>query len=113
MRASLFRHSGRLTHAPDRADPSPRRAITCAYPELGGARLTRRRPPRQPLDAIAGCSEARPEHGPSLPARGPAHALQSTLQAALNVMKEDGVVGLYDGLTSSLLGIAVTNGYVH
>lgn len=29
------------------------------------------------------------------------------------MMKEDGVVGLYDGLTSSLLGIAVTNGYVH
>ncbi|ORY61192.1 mitochondrial carrier [Leucosporidium creatinivorum] len=35
---------------------------------------------------------------------------QSTRSAALKVIKEDGIVGLYDGLTSSLLGIAITNG---
>jgi adenine nucleotide transporter 17 len=28
------------------------------------------------------------------------------------VIKEDGISGLYDGLTSSLLGIAITNGFV-
>jgi hypothetical protein len=38
--------------------------------------------------------------------------LQSTRAAALKVIKEDGIVGLYDGLSSSLLGIAITNGYV-
>lgn len=37
---------------------------------------------------------------------------QTTLAAALKVIKEDGVAALYDGLTSSLLGIAVTNGCV-
>jgi len=30
--------------------------------------------------------------------------------AALRIIKRDGIVGLYDGLSSSLLGIAVTNG---
>ncbi|KAI5479691.1 peroxisomal membrane protein Pmp47 [Pseudohyphozyma bogoriensis] len=30
--------------------------------------------------------------------------------AALKVIKEDGLAGLYDGLTSSLIGIAITNG---
>ncbi|KAK4050547.1 hypothetical protein OIO90_005014 [Microbotryomycetes sp. JL221] len=35
---------------------------------------------------------------------------QSTRAAALQVIKNDGIVGLYDGLTSSLLGIAITNG---
>ncbi|KDE02896.1 hypothetical protein MVLG_06581 [Microbotryum lychnidis-dioicae p1A1 Lamole] len=35
---------------------------------------------------------------------------QSTRAAALKVIKEDGIVGLYDGLSSSLLGIAITNG---
>ncbi|SCZ92318.1 BZ3500_MvSof-1268-A1-R1_Chr5-2g07781 [Microbotryum saponariae] len=36
---------------------------------------------------------------------------QSTRAAALKVIKEDGIVGLYDGLSSSLLGIAITNGF--
>ena len=35
---------------------------------------------------------------------------QNTLTAALKVLKEDGIAGLYDGLGSSLLGVAVTNG---
>jgi len=35
--------------------------------------------------------------------------LQSTRAAALKIIKEEGLVGLYDGLSSSLLGIAVTN----
>ncbi|GAA5886785.1 hypothetical protein JCM5296_006401 [Sporobolomyces johnsonii] len=35
---------------------------------------------------------------------------QSTRAAALKIIQRDGVVGLYDGLSSSLLGIAVTNG---
>ncbi|CEQ39283.1 SPOSA6832_00787 [Sporobolomyces salmonicolor] len=36
---------------------------------------------------------------------------QSTRAAALKIIQRDGVVGLYDGLSSSLLGIAVTNGF--
>lgn len=32
------------------------------------------------------------------------------LSAALKVVKEDGARGLYDGLSSSLVGVAVTNG---
>lgn len=32
--------------------------------------------------------------------------------AVLRVIKSDGIAGLYDGLTSSLLGVAVTNGSV-
>ncbi|BGP18924.1 hypothetical protein JCM10213v2_007004 [Rhodosporidiobolus nylandii] len=34
---------------------------------------------------------------------------ESTRAAALEVLKRDGIAGLYDGLTSSLAGIAVTN----
>ncbi|KAK4052072.1 hypothetical protein OIV83_002366 [Microbotryomycetes sp. JL201] len=37
-------------------------------------------------------------------------AAKSEGQATLQVIKNDGIVGLYDGLTSSLLGIAITNG---
>jgi adenine nucleotide transporter 17 len=32
-------------------------------------------------------------------------------QAVLDIIKREGVAGLYSGLNSSLLGIAVTNGY--
>jgi hypothetical protein len=32
-------------------------------------------------------------------------------QAVLDIVKREGVAGLYSGLNSSLLGIAVTNGY--
>ncbi|GAA5863901.1 hypothetical protein JCM8547_005274 [Rhodosporidiobolus lusitaniae] len=35
---------------------------------------------------------------------------ESTRSAALAVIKRDGIAGLYDGLSSSLVGIAVTNG---
>jgi adenine nucleotide transporter 17 len=35
--------------------------------------------------------------------------LQSTRAAALKIIKEEGLTGLYDGLSSSLVGIAVTN----
>ncbi|GAA6043726.1 hypothetical protein JCM8097_000495 [Rhodosporidiobolus ruineniae] len=35
---------------------------------------------------------------------------ESTRAALLKVIKRDGISGLYDGLSSSLLGIAVTNG---
>ncbi|GAA5979507.1 hypothetical protein JCM11641_005417 [Rhodosporidiobolus odoratus] len=35
---------------------------------------------------------------------------ESTRAAALQVLQRDGIAGLYDGLPSSLLGIAVTNG---
>ncbi|CDR36618.1 RHTO0S02e04610g1_1 [Rhodotorula toruloides] len=35
---------------------------------------------------------------------------ESTRSAALKVIQRDGIAGLYDGLSSSLLGIAVTNG---
>lgn len=38
------------------------------------------------------------------------HDHQTTKAAALKVIRQDGIAGLYDGLTSSLLGIAVTNG---
>lgn len=30
----------------------------------------------------------------------------------LKVVRDDGIAGLYDGLTSSLLGVAITNGCV-
>lgn len=39
-------------------------------------------------------------------------AFQSVYQAVLDIVKREGVTGLYSGLSSSLLGIAVTNGYV-
>jgi len=39
-------------------------------------------------------------------------AIQSTYQAVLDIIKREGLVGLYSGLDSSLLGIAVTNGCV-
>ncbi|GAA6015714.1 hypothetical protein JCM8202_001091 [Rhodotorula sphaerocarpa] len=35
---------------------------------------------------------------------------ESTRAAALKVIRRDGIAGLYDGLSSSLVGIAVTNG---
>ncbi|EDR12400.1 uncharacterized protein LACBIDRAFT_246468 [Laccaria bicolor S238N-H82] len=35
---------------------------------------------------------------------------QSTYQAVLDVIKREGITGLYGGLNSSLLGIAITNG---
>ncbi|KAF8897512.1 mitochondrial carrier [Infundibulicybe gibba] len=35
---------------------------------------------------------------------------KSTYQAVLDIIKREGVLGLYSGLSSSLLGIAVTNG---
>jgi len=35
---------------------------------------------------------------------------ESTRSAVLKVIQRDGVAGLYDGLSSSLVGIAVTNG---
>ncbi|KAI0071131.1 mitochondrial carrier [Panus rudis PR-1116 ss-1] len=35
---------------------------------------------------------------------------KSTYQAVLDIIKREGVLGLYSGLNSSLLGIAVTNG---
>jgi len=37
--------------------------------------------------------------------------LQSVYQAVVDIIKREGVLGLYSGLNSSLLGIAVTNGY--
>lgn len=37
---------------------------------------------------------------------------QSTYQAVLDIIKREGLAGLYSGLDSSLLGIAVTNGCV-
>ncbi|POY76174.1 hypothetical protein BMF94_0897 [Rhodotorula taiwanensis] len=36
---------------------------------------------------------------------------ESTRAAALKVIQRDGIAGLYDGLSSSLVGIAVTNGF--
>ncbi|KAK4699879.1 purine-nucleoside phosphorylase, partial [Phenoliferia sp. Uapishka_3] len=38
------------------------------------------------------------------------HDAESVKDAMLKVIKQDGVAALYDGLTSSLLGIAITNG---
>ena len=38
---------------------------------------------------------------------------QSTYQTIIDIIKREGVLGLYSGLNSSLLGIAVTNGYVY
>ncbi|KAL5530458.1 hypothetical protein ACEPAF_6716 [Sanghuangporus sanghuang] len=35
---------------------------------------------------------------------------KSTYQAVIDIIKREGITGLYDGLNSSLLGIAVTNG---
>ncbi|CAA7259736.1 unnamed protein product [Cyclocybe aegerita] len=35
---------------------------------------------------------------------------KSTYQAALDIIKREGILGLYSGLNSSLLGIAITNG---
>ncbi|KAH8096576.1 mitochondrial carrier domain-containing protein [Cristinia sonorae] len=35
---------------------------------------------------------------------------KSTYQAVLDIVKREGIIGLYSGLNSSLLGIAVTNG---
>ncbi|KAK7061703.1 peroxisomal membrane protein [Favolaschia claudopus] len=35
---------------------------------------------------------------------------KSTYQAVLDIIKREGILGLYSGLSSSLLGIAVTNG---
>jgi hypothetical protein len=37
---------------------------------------------------------------------------QSTYQAVVDIIKREGPLGLYSGLSSSLLGIAVTNRYV-
>ena len=37
---------------------------------------------------------------------------QSTYEAIIDVIKREGFLGLYSGLNSSLLGIAITNGYV-
>ena len=37
---------------------------------------------------------------------------QTTIEAVLDIIKREGFFGLYSGLNSSLLGIAVTNGYV-
>ena len=37
---------------------------------------------------------------------------QSTYQAIVDIVKREGVLGLYSGLNSSLLGIAITNGSV-
>jgi hypothetical protein len=37
---------------------------------------------------------------------------QSTYQAVVDVLRREGLLGLYNGLNSSLLGIAVTNGCV-
>ncbi|TFK55676.1 mitochondrial carrier [Heliocybe sulcata] len=38
------------------------------------------------------------------------HEHKTTYQAVLDIIKREGVLGLYSGLNSSLLGIAVTNG---
>lgn len=38
--------------------------------------------------------------------------LQSVYQAVVDVLDREGILGLYSGLSSSLLGIAVTNGCV-
>jgi adenine nucleotide transporter 17 len=38
--------------------------------------------------------------------------LQSTYGAVVDVLKREGFFGLYSGLNSSLLGIAITNGCV-
>jgi hypothetical protein len=38
--------------------------------------------------------------------------LQSTYEAVADVLKREGFFGLYSGLNSSLLGIAITNGCV-
>jgi len=38
---------------------------------------------------------------------------KSTYEAILDVIKSEGVTGLYSGLSSSLLGIAVTNGFYY
>lgn len=35
---------------------------------------------------------------------------KSTYEAVMDIIKREGVLGLYDGLSSSLLGVAVTNG---
>ena len=40
------------------------------------------------------------------------HDLQSTYEAVVDVLKREGFFGLYSGLNSSLLGIAITNGCV-
>ncbi|KAH8926207.1 mitochondrial carrier [Atractiella rhizophila] len=41
------------------------------------------------------------------------HPNQGTRAAILKVLNQEGIWGLYDGLSSSLLGIAVTNGCVY
>jgi len=42
----------------------------------------------------------------------PCNIIQSTYQAIVDIIKREGALGLYSGLSSSLLGIAVTNGCV-
>lgn len=37
---------------------------------------------------------------------------QSSIEAALKLIRREGIRSLYDGLSSSLIGIAVTNGSV-
>ena len=37
-------------------------------------------------------------------------SVKSVYQAVLDIIKREGLAGLYSGLDSSLLGIAVTNG---
>lgn len=41
------------------------------------------------------------------------NCFQSLYQAIIDIVKREGVLGLYSGLNSSLLGIAVTNGCVY
>lgn len=38
------------------------------------------------------------------------HVPQTIYQAVLDIIKKEGVLGMYSGLSSSLLGVAVTNG---
>ena len=39
-------------------------------------------------------------------------AYQSTYEAVVDIVKSEGFFGLYSGVGSSLVGIAITNGYV-
>lgn len=73
----------------------------------------------QHLDSSPGRSETTRRRGalsselsPLLRAKTDATMLgpQSSLEAALKLIRREGVVSLYDGLSSSLIGIAVTNG---
>ena len=44
--------------------------------------------------------------------KSPHVSCQSIVQAALEIIKAEGITGLYAGLNSSLIGIGVTNLYV-